>query len=295
MLRLIGLHLNKIIKSIFINIHNYFILYILKGGVGTFTIVLLFIINSRLVNYYNKLCSIFMKIGFISPNDKLIKTNNLFDDFIIHTNNIGFYNEVNIVIRGKSFQCSDLDMSIPTFLHQIDNICNVDSPSYTAGDVVTFEKMKEDGKEPIIFFGAKGMVSTDDDSYKEVNVDSKLNKNKIISKQRFLDAQSALPTIIGLCSVSKKINIYGWDMALDDNLKNMSYLQVLKYLTMRVETRVAGVKYRTSISFLFSKFINLYYAYRLMKLPNVFIYSRLSGVYKHKRLISKIESMIYHR
>jgi len=283
------------VKSIIIKIYNYFILYILKGPIGVFIVLLLFIVNSRLVNYYNKLCSVFTKIGFISPNEKLIKTNNLFDDFVVNIDGLEFYDEINIVIRGKSFQCPDLNMSIPTFFHQIDNICNIDTPLYTAGDVGTFNKMKKDGKEPIIFFGAKGTVSTDDDSYKEVNVYSKLNKNKIISKQKLLSAQSALPTIIGLCSVSKKINIYGWDMALDDNLKNMSYLQVLKYLTMRIETRVAGVKYRRSIGFLFSKFINLYYAYRLMKLPNVFIYSRLSGVYKHKRLISKIESMIYHR
>jgi hypothetical protein len=185
-------------------------------------------------------------------------------------------------------------MSIPTFFHQIDNICNIDTPLYTAGDVGTFNKMKKDGKEPIIFFGVKGSVVVNGGKYREITVFSKINKNKITSKQKVLSTQSALAAVIGLCAVSKKINIYGWDIEFDDNLGNMSYFQVLKYLSMRGDTRVVGKKYRRSVGGLFSRFINLYYAYRLMELPNVFIHSRLSGVYKHKRLINKIEKMIYY-
>jgi hypothetical protein len=282
------------VKSIIIKIYNYFILYILKGPIGVFIVLLLFIVNSRLVNYYNKLCSVFTKIGFISPNEKLIKTNNLFDDFVVNIDGLEFYDEINIVIRGKSFQCPDLNMSIPTFFHQIDNICNIDTPLYTAGDVGTFNKMKKDGKEPIIFFGVKGSVVVNEGKYREITVFSKINKNKITSKQKVLSTQSALAAVIGLCAVSKKINIYGWDIEFDDNLGNMSYFQVLKYLSMRGDTRVVGKKYRRSVGGLFSRFINLYYAYRLMELPNVFIHSRLSGVYKHKRLINKIEKMIYY-
>jgi hypothetical protein len=283
------------IKSIIISIYNYFILYVIKGEVGFFIVILLFIVNSRLVNYYNKFCSIFTRMSFISPNEKLTKTKNLFDDFVISIDGIDSYDEVNIVIRGSSFQCSDLDKSVPTFFHQISNVCNVDNPLYSAGDIGTFNKMKEDGKEPIIFFGSEEEATVESDRYSKVIVTSKINKNKNTIKQKVLSIQSALPVIIGLCIISKKVNVYGWDMYLDDSLKNMSYLQVLKYLASKGGTRVTGINYRRRVCSLFARFINLYYAYRLMELPNVFIRSRLSGIDRHKKLINKIENMIYRK
>ena len=99
---------------------------------------------------------------------------------------------------------------------------------------------------------------------------------------------SLIPYLYTLAKFSKRVNVYGWDFYLDKSPKKMGYWEIFFSL----------YKYKKDVlrskNHFESALINFYYAYQFSKLPNVKIYSYLGELGKHKKLIKRIERVLFN-
>ena len=109
-----------------------------------------------------------------------------------------------------------------------------------------------------------------------------------LSKNIWCPSGSFLPALCGLSQFADKINVYGWDFYLNLSPNKMGYWKLFfnmyKYIpdTSRSKTHFE------------SALINFYYAYQLSKQPNININGYLGQLNKHKRLIDKIERVLFN-
>ena len=124
----------------------------------------------------------------------------------------------------------------------------------------------------------------DDDQCKCIAVSEKIYK----PDSEFVPAGSFLPAICAFSYFAEKINVYGWDFYLESSPKKMNYWNLLfnmyKY----------GPDVSRSKNHFESALVNFYYAYQLSKLPNINIDSYLGHLGKHKKLINKIEKVLFN-
>ena len=105
---------------------------------------------------------------------------------------------------------------------------------------------------------------------------------------KFTPSGSFLPTICALSYFAKKINIYGWDFYLPSSPKNMNYWK----LFFNMYYYDADVK--RSKNHFESALINFYYGYHLSRLPNFKIHGYMGKLAKHKKLINRIEKVLFN-
>jgi len=105
---------------------------------------------------------------------------------------------------------------------------------------------------------------------------------------KFAPTGSFLPTICALSYFAKKINIYGWDFYLPSSPKNMNYWK----LFFNMYYYDADVN--RSKNHFESALINFYYGYHLSRLPNFKIHGYMGKLAKHKKLINRIEKVLFN-
>jgi len=116
---------------------------------------------------------------------------------------------------------------------------------------------------------------------------------------------TALATIFLLGSSSKKVNVYGWDYYLKQDVEKYSYWELFKTISQSSKKKgyAAGTYWdvnpkgpwgeRTSSHFSQGIF-NLHYASRLIGQKKYKIFSRLSKINKQKRFLKNIEKIFFN-
>jgi len=103
----------------------------------------------------------------------------------------------------------------------------------------------------------------------------------------FAPTGSVLPTVCALSFFAKKINIYGWDFYLPFSPKKMNYLQLL----MKMYNYDTDGRSKNHFE---CALLNFYYGYHLSRLPNFKIHGYMGELKKHKKLISRIEKVLFN-
>ncbi len=124
-------------------------------------------------------------------------------------------------------------------------------------------------------------------SIKKIKIIENIYKNYYINKHFFAPTGSVIPAVYYLLSISKKVNIYGWDFYFDKKIKNYNYFSFLKKI-YRFKLDV-----NRSWNHIESCLMNLYFAYILEKKKNIFLHGNLSQLYIFKKFIKKFEKVIF--
>lgn len=246
----------------------------------------------------------------MSNKERVKYSENVYEDFLIYKHPI-ICDEINIILKGESFNKNSLiNRSLPTFVvNPSNNIEYNKNDIFVTSDGGLFEKHLND-KLPI-FFISGGHMANNEIIYREFyftkndfNNYLKIKHKKLIeylfnnhinlkimhhSKTYNLQISSSLTSIIFLSKLSKKTNIYGWDIYLD----KISIKQSNVFTNILLFFKNSGT-YRYDIYNNFSSAIlNTYYAYRLNKLNNVLIYGHIKFFFNKINLLKRIEKIIY--
>nr|AAR37569.1 hypothetical protein MBMO_EBAC750-11E01.12 [uncultured marine bacterium 313] len=101
---------------------------------------------------------------------------------------------------------------------------------------------------------------------------------------------SAVIAIIFLGSHSKKVNVFGWDHYLNNEVGKLNYIQALYHMAFREPSGPWEKRFK----FVFAEAVwNWYYASRLINENKYNIFSNLSDVTKQKSILKKIDK-IFH-
>ena len=241
------------------------------------------------------------RFAFIEARDKLQKTNNPFDDFHVYTEGINNFEEINIVMRGGSFNkyMEEMDHSLPTFY--VNFFEGFDSHNdglnsnkfHITGDRNVFNKLMLTDSGPVILIaGDNGIHDFYRGNYKKNTkyIDYNIGSNITVvhnSKTQRIQLGSGLMSVVALYKISTKINIYGWDLYFNEDIESMSYWGILLSLLNRPE------KYKCILPLVSEKIINLIYISRIINVKNITIRSFLSNIQKHGALLEKIERAVY--
>ena len=125
----------------------------------------------------------------------------------------------------------------------------------------------------------------------------RISLNEKIYKSPFVEPNpywaptgSFLPALCALSFFAKKINVYGWDFYLKSSPEKMSYIQLFfNMYNYKLDTSKGRSKNHFE-----SAIVNVYYAYKLSKLPNINIHGYLGKLTKHKKLINRIEKVLFN-
>jgi hypothetical protein len=105
---------------------------------------------------------------------------------------------------------------------------------------------------------------------------------------------AALGVIFLLGPCANRINIYGWDHYLKKNIDKYNYWELIKTMSNKGEKIFGFGPWNERCRHIFNEGIyNLHYADRLIKHKKYKIFSRLSKVYKQKRILKNIEKVIF--
>ena len=98
---------------------------------------------------------------------------------------------------------------------------------------------------------------------------------------------SFIEQICGLSFFAKKVNVYGWDFYLTSSPKKMGYWQLFfNMYKFKLDARARN-HFEAAL-------INFYYGYHLSKLPNFNIRGYMAQLGKHKKLIKRIERVLFN-
>jgi hypothetical protein len=124
-------------------------------------------------------------------------------------------------------------------------------------------------------------------SIKKVKIVENIYKNYDTEQKLWAPSGSTVPAIYYLLSVSKKINVYGWDFYFDKKVNNHNFFSFLKNIyKFQHDTK-------RSWNHIESCLMNLYFAYILEKRKEISLKGNLSGLKSQKRFIRKFEKVIF--
>lgn len=136
---------------------------------------------------------------------------------------------------------------------------------------------------------------------KKLKIDKKIKRiTNLINEKAIVHSKNydgkywgaALIIIFLLGSSAKKINIYGWDQYLKKDIDKYDYKELIKSMTL--QGGLALGPYGDKCKGIFSEAIlNFHYADRLIKQKKYKIFSRLSKVHKQKKILKKIEKVLF--
>ena len=129
----------------------------------------------------------------------------------------------------------------------------------------------------------------DHNQCKRIRIAEKVYKPPLLSPYlNWAPTGSCVPEICALSYFAEKVNVYGWDYYLDSSPENMSYWQL--FFNM--------YKYKHDLNKSFTHFetplINYYYGYQFSKSSNIKIHGYMGKLEKHKRLIKKMEKILFN-
>jgi len=250
-----------------------------------------------------------------APKERIEKTENPLDDWVVVDDGGIDVDSVNIIMRGKSFNLHDFQYSGRVYAvnamvlkdpkkqkdeirHYGDSrgLWEFDFPVvYTCGAI---ENLKEAMEKNLPILYVNRLIPHQNGNFVDVlpEVQKRISEycsgrsdSHIItmhhkSKCPTIRPGSGLITVVALAKLAKQVNVYGWDFYLEESVKTTTYLQMLALL---VNSRVH--KY----VFLEMGVIHWLYASRLKKLPHVKIQGQLNDVDHHQKIIKNIEKILY--
>ncbi len=246
----------------------------------------------------------------MSKEERINYSENVYNDFLTYKHPV-ICDEINIILKGESFNNnSSINRSLPTFVVNPSKSIEYNiNDIFVTSDGGLFEKHLKN-KLPIFFISGGHRINNkivyrefffkknDFNNYQELKhkdlIEYLFNNHinlKIMhhSKTCNLQISSSLTSIIFLSQLSKKTNIYGWDIYLDKSSIKQSNL----FTNILLFFKNSGT-YRYDIYNNFSSAIlNTYYAYRLNKLNNVLIYGHIKFFFNKMNLLKRIEKIIY--
>ena len=250
----------------------------------------------------------------MSAKQRIDKTDNVYDDFNIKYLSDIMFDEINILVNGKSLKrnIKKINFNIPTFQINFFELLNdYYSPIFITADGFYFEKSKKFNYP--FFYISPGInknsniipkIIKDYDNIKfekfickyDNSIKNNLrkifdNKNKLYFHHKSdcdnLQIGSALTCILFLSMYAKKTNIFGWDQYLEKSLIKNHFFQYKALFG-------SANNYRFDIFSCFATAIfNFYYSSRLGK-HNIIINSFISSIHKNKSILKRIEKIIYN-
>lgn len=225
------------------------------------------------------------------------------------TSGIKKIEEINVVMRGSSFDISRLDnLEGPTYL------VNFSCPIETQKDVIYIEQsiphtytMHQLGLS-VCFVEVNRVAENGEkcipESYLNLSwyeeLFNKPNVRRISIAERICrpfklpltsswrPAGAGLNAICALSYFADKINIYGWDFYLETSPDDMNYRELFSNLIkFRLDIRRSRLHFECAM-------INFYYGYHLSKLPNINNYGYMGQLDRHEKLIKKIERVLFN-
>jgi hypothetical protein len=226
------------------------------------------------------------------------------------SNGVEMMKEINIVMRGGSFDPNKIkDITEPIFLAGITTpiqrsrfrsliIKYKKQVTYTTSFSVCARKLIEDGL-PCIWMDIKEK----DDKWDGRNLgtieDKEYSRSRggcipavktlypvLPSSDAWTPMGLGLVTIAALFPFAERINIYGWDFHLNSSPAGMGYWKLF-FSTYNYKCE------KRSRSHFETMLINLYCGYQLSRLSNVTIHSYLGQLQRHKKLINRIERVLF--
>ena len=218
--------------------------------------------------------------------------------------------EINLVMRGRSFNHKDLNkIAEPIYLVSIihpfvrkrflEHLSTDEKKLiFVYPSVKHVYKMLEEGLN-CIWIDCK----EEDPKGNRENTDIMNDEEYVLSNAAYIPAVKNLfptlprpdswaPTGSGLVAIgalfpfAEKMNIYGWDFHLNSSPGKMNYWQLfLNTYDYQCDTR--------SRNHFESMMVNLYYGYHISKLPNVTVHGYLGQLERHKKMIDRIERVLF--
>ena len=283
----------KICRRVLVIKNYYFYDYFFKQWLSSVMSLLVLHVFPKLFGYVANFVYRAHKI-YPTRDSVLEETENVFDDFIVTVSGIKQLDEINIIMKGKSFEQykNNVDYSLPTFyVNFYDNEIN-NGHIHIAADKSTYD-LKRDPNSAVICMShdiefcmktrynqGKSFIYKED----EPLVASVVHKSGIT----YMQNGTGLASIVLLNSIAKKLNVYGWDSYSNSDIGSMTtfkFLSYLKYVPNNVFTR--------HILPITEKVLNFIYAYRISLCENINIYSYLSSVDAKKDMYKKCKSTLY--
>jgi hypothetical protein len=282
-------------------------------------------------NFYKFLASILFIIApsyiyllskkkFTVPKSHRWKENiNPEDDWLFYRSRKNKFFEANIILRGNSVKenSDKINYDIPTFFvnfhEKLDSKPNFfgltcRSPNYfldkNLGNYIQINTgliSNSTGKP--IWNQSKNSIKNFDNKYKDII--EEISTNAVVHKYNFeklnLDFGSGLLSIALIGSIFKKVNVYGWDYYINQDIINLNFSEIFSILFNRhslvflekkenkknLPARDISVKRK-----FFATIINWYYANRFSLTHKYNIESFIKKIGKKKKLINKIEKIL---
>jgi len=228
------------------------------------------------------------------------------------TSDISRMKEVNIVLRGSSFDIKQLDklVDIPTFLLSFwEPVQTKMEVTYVIGRAEVALRLAKLGHK--VIFNEVCMMDYDGNItpsgfshnerpwYNQFVEDGTCKQISILENLYYglpkppdclwVPLSSGIHGIIALSYFAEKINVYGWDYYLGSSPDAMSYWQLYFNLNNQLKEDVKRTSYifETAI-------VNYYYGYHLSRLPNINIHGYLGQLGRHEKLIGKLERVLFN-
>jgi hypothetical protein len=284
----------KILRKLLIINNYYFYDYFFKQWLSSLLSLLAISLYPKSFGYVANF--VYRKVKICPVGEDLIEeTENVFDDFIVQVSGIKQLDEINIIMKGKSFEQykNNVDFSLPTFyINFVDNEIN-NGHIHIAADPNSYNLKRDNPNSAVICMG----------SDIEFCMKTRYNQGKsfiykedeplvacVVHKSGFrgLQAGTGLASIVLLNSIAKKLNVYGWDSYLNNDIGSMTTFEYLSYLKS-----VPNNFFHRHILLITEKVLNFIYAYRISFCEHINIYSYLSSVNAKKDMYKKYRSTLY--
>jgi nucleoside-diphosphate-sugar epimerase len=228
------------------------------------------------------------------------------------TSDIPRMKEINIVLRGSSFDPKQLDKltDLPTFLVSFwEPVQTKKEVTYVMGRSKNALRLGKLGHKVIhnevCMMDYDGNITPSDFShkeppwYKQFVEDGTCKRISILENLYYgvpkppypvwAPLTSGIHGIISLSYFAEKINVYGWDFYLESSPDSMSYWQLYSHLCNNLVHDIT-----VAIGLLEVTITNLYYGYLFSKLPNINIHGYLGQLGQHEKLIGKLERVLFN-
>ena len=283
-------------------------------------------------NFYNFIASILFIIApkyiyllskkkFTVPKSHRWKKNiNPEDDWLFLRPRKNKFFEANIILRGNSVKENrdKINYNIPTFfvnfhkkLESKPNFFGLTcrSPDYflnkNLGNYIQVNTgliSNSTGKP--IWNQSKNSTKNFDNEYKDIV--EEISTNAVVHKYNLeklnLDFGSGLLSIVLIGSIFKKVNVYGWDYYINQDIINFNFIKIFSILFNRHSLVFLEKKQENKENLperdlpvkrkFFATIINWYYANRFSQTQKYNIESYIKKIGKKKKLINRIEKIL---
>ena len=219
------------------------------------------------------------------------------------------YNQVNIIFKGNSLSKykKKINKKYPTlfvnFYKKPD--LKIDFIGISGKNPYEFNKI---GVRPYIKFNGSQVSIKNGKPIWKFKL-KKIKKNKVVKFKKFIkDLNSTsishkknfennngfsgigVQIIFLIGSLSKKVNIYGWDYYLNKEIEKLNFFSCIRYIFQRdFKNEYEGILRKRRF---FETVFNLYYASKLTKTSKYKIYSHIRKINAQKEIIKRIKRIV---